>query len=99
MPRPVAAGPSVSAKSRDRGAVVGLRRVPEGFDQRVALERLLNDTALNPLAAAMNEANFVESGFVRGIHVLFDDGPDVSRREGMKIERAFDRNAVGHKPV
>ena len=73
--------------------------IPERLDQRVFLERLLNDTSLNPLAAAVNEANLTESRFVSGVDVLFDNRFDVARGEGVEIERAFDRNAVGHEAV
>ena len=78
---------------------MGLRRVPEGLDQRVIRERLLDDPALDPLAAAMNEADLTEACVVCRIHVLFDDRLDVARREGVKIERAFDRDPVGHEAV
>ena len=73
--------------------------VPEGLDQRMFLERLLNDSPLNALAAAMNEAHFIEARFVCSVHVLFDNRLDVARREGVEIERAFNRDAVGHEAV
>ena len=55
--------------------------------------------ALNPLAAAMNEADLTEACIVCRVHVLFDDRLDVARREGVEIERAFDRDPVGHEAV
>ena len=78
----------------DCGAEVRLRRVPELDDQRMLLERLLNDAALNALAASVDQPHFAEPGFVRGIDVLFDDGCDVARRERVEIERVFDRDLV-----
>ena len=33
---------------------------------------------------------------MRRVHVLLDDRLDVARREGVEIERAFDRDPVGH---
>ena len=47
----------------------------------------------------VNEANLTEARFVCGVHVLFDNRFDVARGEGVEIERAFDRNAVGHEAV
>ena len=76
-----------------------LRRIPEGLDQWVVLERLLNDAALDPFAAAVNEAHLVESRVVCRDYVLFDDRLDVPRREGVEIERAFDRDPVRHGAV
>ena len=73
--------------------------VPEGLDQRMFLERLLNDSALNTLAAAMNEAHLIEARFVCSVHVLFDNRFDVARCKGVQIERAFNRDAMGHEAV
>ena len=78
----------------DCGAEVRLRRVPELHDQRMFLERLLDDAALNALAASVDQPHFAEPGFVRGTDVLLDDGCDVARRERVKVERVFDRDLV-----
>lgn len=61
------------AEARDRRAKVRFRRVPELFDQRMPIERLLDDAALHALAAAMDEAHLAESGGMRGRDVLVND--------------------------
>ena len=70
-----------------------LRGVPELLDERVAFERLLDDAALDPLAAAVNETYLAEASLVGGADVLFDDRFDVARREGVEVEYAFDRDS------
>jgi len=99
LPGLVQIGTSVFAKLGDRCAEVGLRRIPEGLDQGVILQRLLDDAPLDPFAAAMNETNLIEACLVRRVHVLFDDRLDVAWREGVEVERAFDRDPVGHEAV
>ena len=49
-------------------------------------QRLLDDAALNTLAASVNQAHLSEAGFVCGGDVLGDDRRDVARREGMQVE-------------
>jgi len=87
------------AKSGDRGAEVRALRVPEGFDQGMALERLLDDAALDPFPAAVDESDLAESGRVGRRHVFLDDRRDIAGREGMEVERVFDRDAVDHGAV
>ena len=65
-----------------------LRRIPELGDEGMAFERLLHDPALNAAAAPVNKADLSETLLPRGVHVLFDDGLDVARREGMEVEVA-----------
>jgi hypothetical protein len=65
----------------------------------MSLERLLDDAALNAHAAAVDEPHVSQTRGVCFIQILFDDGWDVARREGVKIERAFDRDPVGHEAV
>ena len=55
------------------GAEVRFRSIPEGFNQRMLLERLLDDSALNAFAAPMDESDFMETRFVRGCYVLVYD--------------------------
>jgi hypothetical protein len=76
----------------DRRAQVRLCRVPELRHQRVVLECLLDDAALNAFAAAVNQPHLAKAGFVRGGDVLGDDGCDIARRKGMEVERGFYRN-------
>jgi len=69
------------------------RRVVKKFhDQRVAFEHLLHDAALHAVAPSVNQTDFAETGGLRLVEVLFDDGRDVWCRERMQIERAFDGN-------
>ena len=56
----------------------------------MAHERLVDDTALYTLPTAMDESDVAEPGGVRFVEVLFDDRRDVSRREGVQVEGAFD---------
>ena len=66
--------------------------VPELGDQRMLLERRLHDAALHAAAAAVDEAQLAQAGFVRGADVLLDDGRDVARGEGVEIELRLDGN-------
>jgi hypothetical protein len=58
--------------------------------QWMSFERLLDDAALNAHAPAMDEPHLSQTRGVCFIQILFDDGRDVARREGMKIEDSFD---------
>ena len=69
-----------------RGAEVRFRRIPELLDEGMIFQRLLDDAALNTLAASVNQAHLSEAGFVCGGDVLGDDRRDVARREGMQVE-------------
>jgi hypothetical protein len=80
----------------DGGPQVRLRRIPEFGNQRMPLERPLNDAALHARAAAMDQPHFAKSGGVSGGDVFVNDGRDIARREGVQIERGFDRNVMGH---
>jgi hypothetical protein len=69
------------------------RRIVEKFQhERVPLQGLLHNAALHPGPAAMDEPDLAQAGCVRDVEVLFDDRRDVSGREGMKVEEAFNRN-------
>jgi hypothetical protein len=63
------------------------------------LEGLLNDPALNTLPATVNEANFAEASVVRGVDVLLDHRPGITRCEGVQVEGLFDWNAMSHGAV
>lgn len=72
------------------------RGIVEKFDnERVMIQRLLNDAPLNTLAPPVNQANLAQAGRVRFANVLIDDRTDVFWRKSMKIEARFDRNAEG----
>ena len=72
---------------------------PRGLDQWVALEGLLDHAALDPRAAAVDEAHVAASRVVGGLYVLIDHRSDIAWREGVEIERVFDRDAVAHGAV
>jgi hypothetical protein len=84
------------AKTRDRRPEMRLGGVVKFLDQRMPLERLLDDATLHTLAAAMDQANLAQPCSVRRVDVLLDNGCDVARRERMQVERPLDRNAVCH---
>ena len=75
-----------------RGASPG---VPELHHERMVLECLLDDAALNAFAASVNQPHLAQACFVRGGDVLGDDRCDVARREGVEVERAFDGTFSG----
>ena len=74
-----------------------LESVPEFDNQRMPLEHLLHDAALDAFAAAVNQAHLTEAELVRGVDVLLDDRRDVTRREGMQVDMVFDGKAVRHR--
>ena len=57
----------------DGRAEVSARRVVECTHERVALERGLDDAALDAGAAAVNQANLAQTGGVRGADILVDN--------------------------
>src|SRR5437867_4002824 len=70
-----------------------LRRVPELGDERVPLECLLDDAALNAAAAPVNEADLAKPAIPGGVDVLLDDRFDVARLERVEVEGVFYWNA------
>ena len=91
LPSPSAKAGSVG-QSRDRRAQMRLRRVPEFHDERVVLERVLDDATLHAFAASVNQPHLTQARFMRSADVLLDDRRDVSRRERVEIDRVFDGN-------
>ncbi len=85
LDQPAAGGPEVR-----RGVV------PELGDQRMLVECLLDDAALNAAAAAVNETQLPQAGLVRGADVFVDDGGNVARREGVQVELRLDRDPMRH---
>src|SRR6185369_11315562 len=79
------------AQLRDSRTEMRFGCVPECDDERVPLERLLHDAALDSLAAAVNEAHFAQSTLPSRVDVLLDDRLDVAWRERVKIKAVFDR--------
>jgi hypothetical protein len=75
---------------------MALWRIPELCHERMPIEGLLDDAALNPFSAAVDQAHLAETGFVRRVDVLLDYRLDVARRESMEIDRGFDWNALDH---
>jgi hypothetical protein len=59
----------------------------------MTFERGLNDAALHATPTSVNQSHLTKSRAVRGIHVLFDNGLDVSWLEGVQIEGVFDWNS------
>jgi hypothetical protein len=67
-----------------------VRGVPELLDERMSLERLLNNPSLDPPAPPVNQADLAEARLVRRGDVFIDHRLDVAGRERMEIECAFD---------
>ena len=76
---------------------MGFGSIPELDDQRMPLERLLDDAALNAFAATMNQADLTQASLVSGCDVLLDHGCDVTRGERVQVQPIADGNAVGHR--
>jgi hypothetical protein len=85
------------AQPGDGCSEMRLQRVPEFDNQRMLLQRVLDDATLNALAAAVDQADLTEAGFVRGGDVFRDDGRDVTWRELVQIEVVLDGNTVRHR--
>ena len=67
------------------------RRIVKKFQHKwVPFERLLDDAALHPQPAAMDESDLAESCRVRFVDVLFDNRRDVRRRKSVEVEGALD---------
>ena len=77
---------SILTKARGGGPQVGLGGVPELLDQRMPIERLLDDAALHALAAPVDQAHLAEARFVGGGDVLIDDRLDIAWGEGVEVE-------------
>jgi hypothetical protein len=54
----------------------------------------LDDGALDPFAAAVNQPHFPKTSVVRRSHVFLDHRRDVPRLEGVKVQGILDRNAM-----
>ena len=83
-------------QSGNRRTKMCLEGVMERGDQRMPLEHLLHDAALNAGAAPVNEPDLTQAGGVRRRHVFRDNRRHIGWCEGMKVEGAFDRDAVRH---
>lgn len=57
-------------------------------------EGVLHETALDTLAAAVNEAHKPQPGAVRGGHVFLDYRLDVAGSKRVKVERLLDGNEL-----
>jgi hypothetical protein len=82
-------------ESRDRRAEVGSRVVPELGDERVSLERRLNEAALNTAAPPVHEAHLAQPGLGSGVYVVCDDASDIPWDEGVQVDFGFDGDADG----
>jgi hypothetical protein len=82
-------------QSRDGRAEVGSGVVPELGDERVPLERRLNDAALDAAASPMNETHLAQASFGGGVEVVSDDACNILRGERMQVDFGFDGDADG----
>jgi hypothetical protein len=82
------------AEEGDSRTEVRFRRVVKRRDQGMLLQGGLDDRALDALAASVDQPNLPKPGLVRGAQVFLDHRRDVPRRERVKIDRVFDRDAM-----
>jgi hypothetical protein len=66
----------------------------EFHHQRMPFQRLLNDAALDALAAAVNQPHHAKPRSVSFVQVFLDDRWDVAWSEGVKVEFRFDRDLM-----
>lgn len=59
----------------------------------MASQNLLDDGALNPAAAAVDQADFAHSRGVRGVNVFADNRRDVAGQERVEVEAVFEGRA------
>jgi hypothetical protein len=92
-----AGGPASSVDQPGDGrAEVGFRSIPKLGNEGMPLERALHDPALHATPAAVDETHLSQPRFMGRLDVVHDHGSDVARREGVKVERVFDGDVVGH---
>jgi hypothetical protein len=76
---------------------MGLGGIPEFLDERVTFERVLHDSALDTRAATVDQSHLTQSIVVRRVDVLLDHRAHIARRKGVKVEGAFDGDAMRHR--
>lgn len=69
-----------------------VRVVPERLYQRVTLERLLHESALDAASASMHHANFSQTTLDGRTYVLLDDRDHVARCKCVQIKCGFYRD-------
>jgi len=74
----------------NRRAEMRVGIVKEFGDERVVVEQLLDDAALDPLASAMDKAQLSQACLVCGVDIVVNDRGDVFRDKGVKVETAVD---------
>ncbi len=62
----------------------------------MAVERLLDHSALDSFPPPVNQAYLAESRFVCRLDVVLDHRCDIPWFEGVEVDGAVDRNVVGH---
>ena len=86
---------ATQADNRGAGTPALGRRIGEAGDERMAGEDRLHDLPLDADAAAMDQPHLDEPSGVSGVEILGDDRGDVTRREGVQVERILDGDADG----
>lgn len=79
---------------RDGGAQMSVGRIPELGDERMAVERLLDDAPLHAGAAPVDQPHLAEPGGMGLADVRLHDGSHVAWRESVQVERGLDRQTV-----
>ena len=88
-----------SAEAGDRGAQVSLRIVPELGDERVLIERSLDQGTLDATSTPVNQPDLAESSLMRGAQILLNYVHDIPRRKGMQVERILDGQFMHPYPL
>jgi len=79
-------------QQRDRGTKMRVRIVEKLHHERVLIERVLHDAALDTDPASMNQTDLAQARGVRRADVFVHHRSNVARQEGVKIEARFDRD-------
>jgi len=56
----------------------------------------MDNVPLNPFPFSMNDSNLFESSFLTFLEILFQEGGNLLREEGMKIDPLFNGDTDDH---
>ena len=66
--------------------------IKEFGDERVVVEQLLHNAALDALPASVDKTHFSQAGGMGGVNVVTYDRRDIFRNKRVEIETAVDGN-------
>jgi len=70
-------------------------RVPKFGNERMLIQKPLNDTALDAESTSVNQTNFAETSSIGRAEVLVDDRWDIARVERVEVETILHWEADG----